>query len=309
MKNLILQPHIRKKIDARVDKILRDLGNPEPPLRLEEVRELLRLDLGYYQSDDDGILNETIHRLTMAGKQLIARPTLLFDALRKFSIKALYNPDRKRILIDETMPKAKHRWAQGHEIIHDVLDWHEPAMRGDSELTMKQSCLDKVEAEANYGAGQLLFLRERFIHEALASPPSVQLVKALHKSYGNTNASTLWRLVETAGVERPLLGVMHYHPHPRFQSEKFDPANPCRHFIRSDAFAAQFSFVSEQNVFALISEYITPRKGGPLGDATAILADDNGTEHEFSFETFSFVHECLTLGVHIRKRPLLVGIR
>ena len=46
MKNLILQPHIRKKIDARVDKILRDIGNPSPPLRLEEVRELLRLDLG-----------------------------------------------------------------------------------------------------------------------------------------------------------------------------------------------------------------------------------------------------------------------
>ena len=51
MKNLILQPAIRQKIDRRVDKILRDLGNPEPPLRLEDVRELLRLDLGYYQTE------------------------------------------------------------------------------------------------------------------------------------------------------------------------------------------------------------------------------------------------------------------
>jgi hypothetical protein len=105
MKNLILQPHIRSKIDARVDKILRDLGNPSPPLRLEDVRELLRLDLGYYQSSNDGIVRETIHCLTMAGKQLLARPALLFDALRKFSIKALYVPDRKRILIDETLPQ------------------------------------------------------------------------------------------------------------------------------------------------------------------------------------------------------------
>jgi hypothetical protein len=82
-------------------------------LRLEE---LLRLDLRYYYSDDNGIVDETIHRL-----------------------------------------------------------WHEPALRGDNELTMKQSCLDKVEAEANYGAGQLLFLRQRFIEEALGSAPSVAL--------------------------------------------------------------------------------------------------------------------------------------
>lgn len=49
MQNIILQPSIRQKIDKRVDKILHDLDMPEPPLRLDDVRELLRLDLGYYQ--------------------------------------------------------------------------------------------------------------------------------------------------------------------------------------------------------------------------------------------------------------------
>jgi hypothetical protein len=120
---------------------------------------------------------------------------------------------------------------------------------------------------------------------------------------------TLWRLVETAGVNLPLLGVMHYHPHSRFQPNKFDPANPCRHFIRSDAFAAQFSTVSEHDVFTLISEYVTPRKGGPLGDTTVVLIDDNGNEHEFFFETFSFVHECLTLGAYVRERSMVVAVR
>ncbi|MDA0814048.1 MAG: hypothetical protein O3C21_16860 [Verrucomicrobia bacterium] len=37
---------------------------------------------------------------------------------------------------------------------------------------MKQACLDKGEAEANYGAGQLLFPRERFTAEALSSAPT-----------------------------------------------------------------------------------------------------------------------------------------
>ena len=56
MQNLILQTAIRQKIDRRVDKILRDLGHPEPPLRLEDVRELLRLHVSFYQTDDDGIM-------------------------------------------------------------------------------------------------------------------------------------------------------------------------------------------------------------------------------------------------------------
>ena len=255
-----------------MEKILRDLGNPEPPLRLEDVRELLRLDLGYYQSDSDGVLQRAAHKLVMAGKQVFARPGLLLDIVKKRSIKALWVPDRRRILIDETLHKAKHRWAEGHETIHSVLDWHEPVLHGDNELTMKQACLDKVEAEANYGAGQLLFLRERFAAEALDSAPSVELVKALAKSFKNTHASTLWRLVETAGGERPMLGVMHYHPAPRFASDKNDPANPCRHFIRSDAFVGMFSETTEIAVFDAISRYIQPKKGGPVGRDVVIFS-------------------------------------
>lgn len=308
MKNVILQQGVRKKIDLRVDKILRDLGNPDPPLRLEDVRELLRLNVGYYRADDDDLLKEVVHKLIMAGKQVIARPSILLDVIKKRSIKALLIPDRKRILIDENLHKAKHRWAEGHETIHSILPWHEHALHGDNELTMNKSCLDKVEAEANYGSGQLLFLRDRFIREVLDSTPTVELVKSLAKSFKNTHASTLWRLVETAGRDRPMLGVMHYHPSPRFASAKNDPANPCRHFICSDAFATKFSNVDELNVFECISGYILPRQGGPVGADIVTLTDDNGDEHEFKFETFNFGYECLTLGLHIRKAPFIIGV-
>lgn len=260
MKNIIHQPGVRQKIDLRVDKILRDLGNPEPPLQLENVRELLRLHVSYYRTDDDNLLKEIVHQLVMAGKQVLARPSILMDVIKKRSIKALLVPDQKRILIDENLPKAKHRWAEGHETIHSILPWHEHALHGDNEVTMNKSCLDRVEAEANYGTGQLLFLRERFTSEVLDSSPTVELVKALAKSFKNTHASTLWRLVETAGKDRPILGVMHYHPSPRFASVKNDPANPCRHFISSDAFAAMFSGIDELSIFQNISEYILPKK-------------------------------------------------
>ena len=38
---IVLQSRVRQDIQARTDKILRELGNPEPPLNLDEVRALL----------------------------------------------------------------------------------------------------------------------------------------------------------------------------------------------------------------------------------------------------------------------------
>jgi hypothetical protein len=40
----ILRERVRRDIQARTDKVLRELGHPAPPLRLEDVRDLLRLD-------------------------------------------------------------------------------------------------------------------------------------------------------------------------------------------------------------------------------------------------------------------------
>ena len=68
-----------------------------------------------------------------------------------------------------------------------------------------------------------------------------------------------------------------------------------------------FSATTELAVFESISDYIEPKKGGPVGGDTVLLVDDNGEPHEFSFETFNFGHECLTLAVHLRKAALVVS--
>lgn len=43
MNNHQLRQRTASDIDEQIGKILRGLGNPEPPLRIEDVRELLRL--------------------------------------------------------------------------------------------------------------------------------------------------------------------------------------------------------------------------------------------------------------------------
>ena len=131
MKNLLLREHVRQKIDARVDRILNELGCPPPSLQLEDVLNLLELNREYFTGDDDTLMAQSLSRLKIAGKQVIRRPTLLLDAIKKFDLKALYLPDRKRIMIDSNVPEKKHRWLEAHEIGHKLLPWHGPLMLGD----------------------------------------------------------------------------------------------------------------------------------------------------------------------------------
>lgn len=308
MKNLILAEHVRRKIDVRVERLLGDLGNPEPPLHLVEVQDRLELDVGFFQREETGLLARTIHKIRVGAIQSFLRPTLVVEAVRKFNLRALCAPDLKRILIDQEVPELKHRWLTAHEIIHQILVWHHDVLLGDNEITPTASCHAKIEAEANYGAGQLLFLRERFFEEASSSPLDLKTLRGYKKTYGNTHTCTLWRAVELLGRERPLLAVVTHHPHVIRRPAEFDPTNPCRYFIQSEAFAAQFNGVTEHEIFDHIVSYCGAQTGGPLGEDEIILTDDNGDEHVFVFETFFNTHEALTLAVHSHKRAVVVPV-
>jgi hypothetical protein len=307
MKNLLLAPRVQRTIDIRVDKILNALGNPQPPLRLEDVRHLLRLNLGYFQSNDDGILQKLFHKIIVAGKQVLERPAFLVDVVNNIGLKGLYLPDRKKILIDQNLPLKKHRWVESHEIIHDTLDWHNALMLGDTHETVP-GCREKLENEANYGAGRLLFFGSRFIDEARSYDPGFDVIKQLEKVYGNSITTTLWRYVEMVWPNIPMVGIISGHPHPYRRSDEFDAGNPCRYFIQSPAFATQFSSLSEEAVFDDLASYCGPQRGGPLGEAEIILKDDNGDSHIFHFQTFFNRHDALTFGRWTGKLIRAIGV-
>jgi len=295
-------------IDAQVEKVLRGLGNPEPPLVLEEVRELQRLDRYFYTSEAAGPLREFVSRIRVGVRQVIERPMLIVDAAKAFNLRAFYLPDRKRILIDGTIPQLKHRWIEAHEITHSLLPWHHEMMLGDTEQTLTPTCHEMLEGEANYGAGQLLFLRDRFVEEARSSPISLNAVKALKERFGNTMTTTLWRYVESVFPDRAMVGVVSVHPHVRMRPKNFNPLDPCRYFIRSGAFAARFPEVSEIEIFAILASYCAPRRGGPLGSGEFTLTDANGEVQLFSAETFFNKYDALTLAVHLRTVPKAVAV-
>jgi IrrE N-terminal-like domain len=311
-KNFSIKQRTANDIDSRVERVLRGLGQPEPPLRLEEVRELLKLDRQFYTADDPSLVREVVSRIRVATIQVMQRPTLLIDAIRKLSLQALYIPDRKRILLDGSLPEKKHRWSEAHEIGHSLLPWHEDVMFGDNRYTLLPHCQEEIEAEANYAAGRLLFLRGLFEAQALAAAPTIATIQSLKGVFGNTISSTLWRFVEVAGRERPMVGMITCHPHVIRRPADFNPVAPCRHCIQSPAFAAHFSRISEAELFEAISQYCNAKRGGDLGSEEVILRDDNGGEHIFLFESFFIrykppgIGEALTLGIY--KQPKFVAV-
>jgi len=300
MKNQPIDPFAAEDIREQVDKILRGLGRPEPPIDLGDVRELLNLDLQFYSSTETSPLREFVSKVKIGAKQLAMRPMLILEVVRQAGLKALWLPDRKRILIDDSVPELKQRHAQAHEIIHSVTPHHGPFLFGDDQETLRTSCHDRLEAEANFGSGQLLFLRERFVAEALDSPRSIASVQALAKIFGNTLTMTLWRLVEEAREDEFLFGVISGHP--RRHGDNFDPSFPCRYFIESPAFRERFGIVTEVDVFAAIQEYTSRARGGPLGEGDGIFAGRDGQEHVFDMETFFNGYEALTLGTYVGPR-------
>jgi hypothetical protein len=303
MKNILIEGHEAEDIQNQVAKILRGLGNPEPPLSLEEVRELLDLDRKYYSGTDHGAIREVVSRVLIAGKQIVKRPMLLFDVIAKAKLSALWLPDKKRILIDESRPVLKHRWSEAHEIGHSIISWHEHLLFGDNEYSLNPACHAQMEAEANYAAGQMLFLQGRFADEARDHPVCLKTVKALKSTFGNTFTSTLWRYVEEASAGKPLVGIVSEHP--RHLSDDFDPAHPCRYCIQSPEFKRRFAGVSERALFRIIQNYCGFQVGGPLGEHVAILRDGNNDPHIFHFESFSNTYEVLTLGRYVSAYRIL----
>lgn len=288
-------------IDEQVAKVLRGLGDPEPPLRLEDVRELLDLDRKFYSSEDNGYLRETISRLIVGGKQVLKRPTLAWEAVKKRNLKALWVPDRKRILIDRTTPELKWRWSEGHEIGHSIIPWHEYMLHGDDRHSLAPSAEQELEAEANYAAGRLLFLRGEFDDRLQSNDIDFAAIHKLAKEFDNTKTTTLWRAVEA--IEEPAFGMVTQHP-----AQQADPEKDLfRYFVRSRVFANQFPDVTQTFLFAQLQTVCRPG-GGPIGRTDVVLMDANGDRHIFHMEAFYNGHESLTLGIHQGAARLSVAV-
>src|SRR5688500_4156119 len=90
----------RREIQDHVRRVLRDLGNTEPPLPLSAVRKLLKLDLKYYDGTDKGLIADLAHRAKLFARKTIPDAVKQVRAvIAKSKLLAFWVPDSQRVLI------------------------------------------------------------------------------------------------------------------------------------------------------------------------------------------------------------------
>jgi Zn-dependent peptidase ImmA (M78 family) len=301
VRNLYLDHGTAIEINGLVDRLHKDIGTSNGVVDLAIVRDRLQLDLHYYTTSDPSLMEEVVHKMRVGASQVLKRPALLLEAIARFDLKALILPDRKRILIDSDLPDLKKRWNESHEIVHGLLPWHKDYLLGDTKETLSPACHQQIEAEANYGAGRLIFPHEAMLEVAQASQPSIAHVREIAEHFGNTITSALWRYVEYSN--RPFLAIVGAHPHHAKEQESF-----VTYFIRSQQFERTFGGVTEEQVIHRIRGYCSYKKSGPLGKGEIELEDDQGLRHLFRAETFSNSCQVLRLVTHLRRVELAVQL-
>ena len=295
----ILKESVAQKVEKHCERLHNDLGNPEPPICLDAIRELLRLDKTFYSLEDPSFLDQVFHTLSIAGKQVISQPTRLLAVWQQWDIKALWIPDIRHILLDNSIAKLKKRWAETHEIGHSILPWHGEYLHGDPESSLSESCRVKIESEANYAAGHILFPK-KFFREALPEVSKIDFkdIKSISKSFGNSIKSTLWRTVETLDV--PCFGFICEDPRlvlPSSITQNALSLKQTRHFFCSRPFAERFSHISEETVWNYLIKHCTQAKWNILDTDTTNIGDSAGQVSQFHIGAFNLKHYVATFAI------------
>lgn len=286
---MMIKDSTKRKIDKAVAKTLKEAGMREPPFLIEDLLDHLELDREFYDLEDPGLLRLFQHKVKVKGK-------ILSKIKETIKLAALWLPDtgRERILVDETLPEPKKKWASFHDTTHSILEWHRPFFLGDTAQTLDPDFQNTLEAEAHFGASGLMFGGNVFTRDALDTTPEWNNIEMLKKEYKASYVTTLRRFVQFSH-DIPMVFVVSTA---WWMTKPDDQEHRCRHFIRSKLFETQFAVISRDIVLNDIDENTTKHRGGPVGEFSLCLPDVNGDLHEFYAESFFNRYYVLTLIVH-----------
>jgi len=279
-----MDDNTRREIRKVTAETLRDAGLTEPPLSVDRLLEHMELYRDYYDLSDPGFLEQAKHKLLVHGRRLI-------EILKSVRLQAVLLFDERRICIDANLPKIKHPWASCHEAGHRVLSWHKPYFFGDTAETLDPSYHERLEEEANYAAGRLLFLGDRFTAEARDVAPTADGIKRLARRYRASVTATLRRYVE----QGPYIAMAMLVSTAPWDDPPADQLDRWRHFVPSSGFTRLFPDASADQLRVKVDEHARRRRGGVVGEFSLALPDARGDQHEISAWTFDSHHYLLTL--------------
>lgn len=180
----IATPESAVDVTAEVRRLLLAAGVkdqlPTPKAEILECRKLVEageLDLAEYKT---GLFDKTL--------------SFFHTAVSK--VRGLLDRRSEIIYVDGQLHESRKLFVTYHEVVHSILPWQRIILTQDDDISLSHECEDVFEAEANYGAADILFQCDRFEREA--KDYELSLTTALHLSdqYGASYHATIRRFVE-----------------------------------------------------------------------------------------------------------------
>jgi len=131
----------------------------------------------------------------LAGVELERLPVA--GPLRERLLGAVWFEERA-LFVRAGQSAARRRFTEAHETVHLLCPWHAAALRVDTAVELS-GFAEGLEAEANYGAGQLIFQGDRFAREAAAHERSLRTPFALAGVYGASRHAAAYHYAESHG--------------------------------------------------------------------------------------------------------------
>jgi hypothetical protein len=134
---------------------------------------------------------EAVHEL--AGIELERLPVAA--PLRDRLLGAVWFEERA-LFVRAGQSAARRRFTEAHETAHLLCPWHAAALRTDTAHELS-AFAEGLEAEANYGAGQLIFQGDAFAREAAAHERSLRTPFTLAGRYGASRHAAAYHYAES----------------------------------------------------------------------------------------------------------------
>lgn len=181
--------------------------------------------------------------------------------------------EERVIFIDRAQVAARRHWTDGHEAAHAMCPWHAEVAMLDNEQTLSREAKAMIEAEANYGAAQLIFQGGRFHRRALENQISMRTPLSLCDVYGASGHATVHYYVEEHPFAVALLVAGRY--------PQADRSLPIWKSVESDLFAARHGRLIDRLPNSRLSLVDGPR--GPFAEIihdSSLSTDPPSTEVE-----------------------------
>ena len=177
-------PESAEEVTAQVKRLLRaaEVGNEVPTaksaiLACAELVETGELDLRDYEASFKDKARGFFYRAMSKVYGFLDRRTQL-------------------IYVDSQLHDSRKLFVTYHEVTHRVLPWQNVVYTEDDEVTLSANCRTLFEAEANFGAAEILFQCNRFEEEARDYELSITSALYLANRYDASCHSALRRFVE-----------------------------------------------------------------------------------------------------------------